>query len=129
MSSTLGDRLRAWRQRSELTQEEFAARTGMHIGVLRKYEQGINMPGGDALVAIGLTGVDLHWLLTGAPHSNSLPESLVQHPKFLAAIRDMERLDPVRLDQLLEDIAFRAKDARRMHDLEQIVRELSKKLG
>lgn len=127
--ATLGERLRTWRQSIELTQEEFAARTGMHIGVLRKYEQGVNMPGAEALVALGATGVDLHWLLTGSPHSGALPASLVQHPKFLEAARNMERLSPTRLDQLLEEIATRANEARRMHDLEQVVRKLSEKLG
>lgn len=48
-----------------LTQKEFSSLTGLHIGVVRKYENGVNVPGGEALVAIAKTGVNLNWLLLG----------------------------------------------------------------
>lgn len=62
---TIGSRLRQWRIALGLTQAQLAERLGVHIGVLKKYEQGLNVPGGEALAAIARTGVDMRWLLTG----------------------------------------------------------------
>lgn len=65
MSTEIGARIKAWRKAIGLTQAEFARRLGVHIGVLKKYEQGLNIPGGEALAAIAKTGVNMNWLLTG----------------------------------------------------------------
>jgi transcriptional regulator with XRE-family HTH domain len=61
----IGSRLKAWRHALGLTQSAFAERIGVHIGVLKKYEQGLNVPGGEALAAIAKTSVNMTWLLTG----------------------------------------------------------------
>jgi len=62
---SLAHRLKAWRRALGLTQAAFSERIGVHIGVLKKYEQGLNIPGGEALAAIAKTGVNMNWLLTG----------------------------------------------------------------
>jgi transcriptional regulator with XRE-family HTH domain len=65
MEDSIGHRIRAWRHALGLTQAAFSERIGVHIGVLKKYEQGLNIPGGEALAAIAKTGVNMTWLLTG----------------------------------------------------------------
>lgn len=65
MEDSIGYRIRAWRHALGLTQAAFSERIGVHIGVLKKYEQGLNIPGGEALAAIAKTGVNMNWLLTG----------------------------------------------------------------
>ena len=65
LEDTIGGRLKQWRIALGLTQAQLAERLGVHIGVLKKYEQGLNVPGGEALAAIAKTGVDMRWLLTG----------------------------------------------------------------
>ncbi|PIQ25115.1 hypothetical protein COW64_16300 [bacterium (Candidatus Blackallbacteria) CG18_big_fil_WC_8_21_14_2_50_49_26] len=64
-SEHIGKRLSLWRNSLGITQEKFSQQIGMQIGVYRKYEQGKNVPGGEALESISNTGVNIVWLLTG----------------------------------------------------------------
>jgi len=136
-SPSIGSRLKAWRKHLGQTQEEYSQAIGMHIGVLRKYENDVNIPGGDALVSIGMTGVNLHWLLMGEGEmevaSNgddpSVPPQTMLHSRLKEAQRLLEGMDEDRRVTVLEDIFARVKEAKRVADLERIVRELSRKLG
>jgi transcriptional regulator with XRE-family HTH domain len=135
LNSTIADRLRAWRKHLGLTQEELSIRTGLHIGVVRKYENGVNVPGGEALVAIGRTGVNLNWLLLG--QGDMCAEASVESPAFDDAY--LRRIDAVKglLDAMeedrrnaaLEDIFYRVQEAKRVADLEKLVMDLRKRVG
>lgn len=133
-TATIGGRLKAWRKRLGITQEGFSQSTGLHIGVIRKYENDVNIPGGEALVAIGATGVNLHWLLMGegelqAGDGTSVPPAATLHPR-LAEVEDLlARMDEGRRAAVLDDVFSRVQEAKRVADLERIVRELSRKLG
>ena len=59
-------RLRQWRKHQGLNQIEMAQRLGVDVGVLRKYENGVNYPGGRFLETLGKAGLNLNWLLLGA---------------------------------------------------------------
>ena len=62
----IADRLKLWRKSvMEMTQEQFAETTGVHLSAIRKYENRHSVPSSESLLAIASTGVDLHWLLTG----------------------------------------------------------------
>lgn len=74
----MGARLRLWRQTLGATQAQMADRLGMHIGVLKKYETGQNIPGGEALAAIARTGVNMTWLLTGEGDMRWTPPAAVE---------------------------------------------------
>lgn len=136
-SPSIGSRLKAWRKHLGLTQEDYSQATGMHIGVLRKYENDVNIPGGDALVSIGKTGVNLHWLLMGEGEMEaagngddpSVPPQTLLHSRLKEAQRLLEVLDEERQLTVLDDIFMRVKEAKRVTDLERVVRELSRKLG
>ena len=58
-------RLRQWRKHQGLNQIEMAQRLGVDVGVLRKYENGVNFPGGRFLETLGKAGLNLNWLLLG----------------------------------------------------------------
>lgn len=62
---SVGDRLKIWRSYLGTTQPAFAELIGIHVGMLKKYETGKTIPGGEKLIAIATTGLNLHWLLTG----------------------------------------------------------------
>lgn len=62
---SLGQRLVATRTRLGKSREEMAAAAGIPLKSYIKYERDEATPGGDALAGIGLTGIDILWLLTG----------------------------------------------------------------
>ncbi|WP_141056310.1 MULTISPECIES: helix-turn-helix domain-containing protein [Tepidiphilus] len=135
MASTIADRLRMWRMHLGLTQKEFSSLTGLHIGVVRKYENGVNVPGGEALVAIAKTGVNLNWLLLGqgdmcAETSSESPAPRDTYLRKIDAVKGLlDGLDEDRRNAVLEEIFSRVQEAKRVADLEELVREMARKLG
>lgn len=132
MNSTIAGRLRAWRKHLGLTQEEFSKRTGLHIGVVRKYENGVNVPGGEALIAIAQTGVNLNWLLLG--HGDmSAGETSAGDDAYLRRIEAvrglLDGLEESRRNAVLQEIFSRVQEAKRVADLEELVREMARNLG
>jgi transcriptional regulator with XRE-family HTH domain len=135
MEATIGSRLKAWRHALGLTQAQFAQRIGVHIGVLKKYEQGLNIPGGDALTAIARTGVNLNWLLTG--EGEMLPKEAPgielkgaerharRWQKIIELVESIE--DEEERSALLEEIFARAKTAAELAELRRAVAALQKK--
>lgn len=65
VTKAIGERLREWRRSMEKTQIEMASLLGVNIGVLRKYEIGLNAPGGLILTVACEKGLNVSWLLTG----------------------------------------------------------------
>jgi len=135
LASTIADRLRAWRKHLGLTQKEFSSRTGLHIGVVRKYENGVNVPGGEALVAIGKTGVNLNWLLLGqgdmCAKASAEPSAFDDaYLRRIDAVKGLlDGLEEDRRNAVLEEIFSRVQEAKRVADLEELVREMARKLG
>lgn len=131
MNSTIADRIRAWRKHLGLTQEEFSSLTGLHIGVLRKYENAVNVPGGEALIAIGKTGVSLDWLLLGkGPMCSEPPQHDEAYLKRFDAVRGLlDGLKEGARDTLLDEIFSRVQEAKRVADLEELVMDLRKRVG
>jgi transcriptional regulator with XRE-family HTH domain len=129
LNSAIAERLRTWRKHLGLTQEEFSTRTGLHIGVLRKYENDVNVPGGEALVAIGKTGINLNWLLLGEGQMYvRSPKSDDTYLRRLDAVRGLlDGLDKKERCTVLDEVFSCVQKAKRMADLEQFVREMAKK--
>lgn len=141
MEGGIGSRLKLWRQALGLTQAAFAERIGVHIGVLKKYEQGLNVPGGEALAAIARTGVNMTWLLTG--DGEMLPRASPPVLQVLegkgerrSADDDVARLlrqieailnadpDPERRRVRAQELFARAQELARLSELERAVAEL-----
>jgi transcriptional regulator with XRE-family HTH domain len=129
LNSTIAERLRSWRKHLGITQEEFSARTGLHIGVVRKYENEVNVPGGEALIAIGKTGVSLDWLLLGdGPMCARPPEPEDTYLRRLDAVRGLlDGLEEGERRTVIDEIFSRVQEAKRVADLERLVREMMEK--
>ncbi|HEX5393809.1 MAG TPA: helix-turn-helix transcriptional regulator [Rhodocyclaceae bacterium] len=87
-TETLADRLKALRQALSKTQAEIADACGIPLPTWKKYEMGAREPGSSALAAMSVTGVDLHWLLTGTGamlRSEGLTYSLAKPSLMLKA--------------------------------------------
>ncbi len=65
LPKTLGERLRAWRNMLGKTQAEMVRATRIPLATWKKYEGDDREPGAAALAAMAVTGLNLHWLLTG----------------------------------------------------------------
>jgi len=130
----VAQRLREWRRHLDLTQMELAARLNIDIGVLRKYENGINVPGGRVLTSLGETGVNLNWLLTGVGQMGETQSDVwSDNPNLsrrLAAIAGLlDGMKEEKRSAVLDEIFSRVQEAKRVTDLEDLVSELSKKVG
>jgi transcriptional regulator with XRE-family HTH domain len=113
---------------------ELAARLNIDIGVLRKYENGINVPGGRVLTSLGETGVNLNWLLTGVGQMDETQSDVwSDNPNLsrrLAAIAGLlDGMKEEKRSAVLDEIFSRVQEAKRVTDLEDLVSELSKKVG
>lgn len=62
---SLSLRLKGARAALGLSQTEIAARSGVPVGTIRKYEQGPSLPGAEAIEAFVGLGINANWLLTG----------------------------------------------------------------
>jgi len=130
----VAQRLREWRRHLDLTQMELAARLDIDIGVLRKYENGINVPGGRVLTSLGETGVNLNWLLTGVGQMDETQSDVWSNnpnlSRRLAAIAGLlDGMKEEKRSAVLDEIFSRVQEAKRVTDLEDLVSELSKKVG
>ena len=96
--------------------------------MLRKYESNVNVPGGDALIDISKTGVDLNWLLLGEGRmdlpSAAAPTTFTE--KLGTIFGMLEQMDEERRQILTDEIFVRIREAKRLADLERKVEELIK---
>ncbi len=131
----IADRLKLWRKSvMEMTQEQFAEASGVHLSAIRKYEKRHSVPSSESLLAIASTGVDLHWLLTGmgdmrAPKSSD-DEADAELVRRLKAIEGLlNGLQDDKRSSVLEEIFSRVHEAKRVADLEDLVGKLQRKRG
>jgi len=141
-ASTIGKRLRTWRNANGWTQADLASLLSVHVGMIRKWEGETSLPGGDALQRIGGTGVNLHWLLTGEGSMRSdeeraaTPDVAVATPdvapgmqKYAARLEAIMKLledieDEGDRAMLLNDFFARAQNAKQMDELKRTVADL-----
>ena len=134
----IADRLKLWRKSvMEMTQEQFAEATGVHLSAIRKYENRHSVPSSESLLAIASSGVDLHWLLTGkgdmrAPTSSDddrvKTEADAEMVRLLKSIEGLlNGLENEKRSAVLAEIFSRVKEAKRVADLELLVGKLARK--
>lgn len=132
----IGSRIKQWRKHLNLTQVGFAEESGVHIGVLKKYERGVNVPGGEALGAFSKTGVNINWLLTGegemVAKANNQQTSEKELPgdlhEFEEGIQEMFRLliemEEPRRGIAVSEIVNKVKEAALVDQMAKKLREL-----
>ncbi len=134
----IADRLKLWRKSvMEMTQEQFAETTGVHLSAIRKYENRHSVPSSESLLSIASTGVDLHWLLTGkgdmrAPESSDDDEAKTEaDAEMVSRLKAIEGLliglQDEKRSSVLEEIFSRVHEAKRVADLEALVGKLQRK--
>lgn len=127
---TIADRLKSWRNHLGLKQDEFADLLGVNISVLRKWESKVNVPGGEALMAIGRTGVNLDWLLLGRGEMCVGASNRTDLQRRMDTVKGiLEGIPEEKMMIVLDEIFSRVQEAKRVADLEQLVREMAKKFG
>jgi transcriptional regulator with XRE-family HTH domain len=134
----IADRLKLWRKSvMEMTQEQFAEATGVHLSAIRKYEKRHSVPSSESLLSIARTGVDLHWLLTGkgdmrAPTSSDDDEAKTEaDAEMVSRLKAIEGLlnglQGEKRSAVLEEIFSRVHEAKRVADLEALLGEYQRK--
>ena len=112
---------------------QMAERIGVHIGVLKKYEQGYNVPGGEALAAIARTGANMTWLLTGEGEmvSKELKTQQIRAFQTDAVFRQLEKIGELldalpehKRTDLLAEFLSRAEDAAEFISVVRQINEL-----
>lgn len=112
-----------------MTQEEFSKEVGINIGVLRKYENAVNNPGSEALVAIAKTGVSLNWLVLGVgPMSLSSEEKSTIRLRLGEIAVMLAGMDDGLQSSIINEITHKVEDAKRVCDLERVVATLKAQL-
>ena len=134
----IADRLKLWRKSvMEMTQEQFAEATGVHLSAIRKYEKRHSVPSSESLLSIARTGVDLHWLLTGkgdmrAPTSSDDDEAKTEaDAEMVSRLKAIEGLlnglQGEKRSAVLEEIFSRVHEAKRVADLEELLGKYQRK--
>ncbi len=117
---TLGYRLKMWRKQLGLNGENFAVKAGLHVGMVRKYEVNLAIPGGEALIAIGNTGLNIHWLLFGVGNMISTSEP----SREVVILNMLNELDAGKREIMLNDFFLRIQDAKELKELNETVGKL-----
>lgn len=124
--SSVGERLKSWRRSRHETQDSLAKVLGVDVGVLRKYENGVNAPGSQFLGRACAQGLNINWLLSGyGPMQkpdvlNSMaPEVGAKILALGEVLAKLERIDSEKFDILLRGFTLRTVEAHRTAELEQ----------
>jgi len=124
--SSVGLRLKIWRRSRHETQESLAKILEVDVGVLRKYENGVNAPGSQFLGRACAKGLNINWLLSGYGPMlkpdvlNSMaPEVGAKILGLGEVLAKLERIDSEKFDILLRGFTLRTVEAQRTAELEQ----------
>ena len=122
--SAIGDRLKLWRRSHGATQKDFADALGVDVGTLRKYELGLNVPGGLFLARLSSHGLNINWLLLGEhvmlrqDCKRTLTHQMGGQILELAdAMEVLHNSDPAKFDMLISGFLARCLEATRFANL------------
>lgn len=129
--NTIGSRIKEWRKHLQLSQAQFAKKTGIPLTTLKGYELDNRAPGSDALSALAESGVNINWLLTGQGKiaqtgdiHKELPSELERfEARFERLIEAVLLIDPDRREAVLMEMLSRVEDAARLSELERIIKQ------
>jgi HTH-type transcriptional regulator, cell division transcriptional repressor len=80
---TIGNRLKQWRIKNNLTTSEISDKTGISTGGLSEYENDKKLIGSKTLISLYKTyHIDINWILTGERNENNLDEKEEQIIQF-----------------------------------------------
>lgn len=128
--SSIGERFKRWRRSRHETQDTLAKILEVDVGVLRKYENGVNAPGSQFLLRVCNQGLNINWLLTGAG-TMTKPDVLAgMAPELSSRLLDLanvlaglQAIDHPKFEILVRGFTERTKEAHRTAQLELQARE------
>lgn len=114
----MGERLRAWRRSLAMTQKEAAVLLGIDEGTLRKYELGLNVPGGLFLSRVCQQGVNINWLLLGNSQmhcpeglNRAAPSASRRISQLAAGLETLRAIEPEKYELLINGFISRCIEA------------------
>jgi len=88
-----GVRLRATREQRQLSQNDLATLTGIHLGQISRYERGVIQPSAEtALVLAQALRVSADYLLSGRTAANEPEEPKISNLRLFERFRELERM-------------------------------------
>lgn len=136
IAQALGSRLARLREELNLTQSEVAEKMGVTYRVYRHYENGVQVPGSDKLVALlrALNDLNPAWLTMGedmmfkssqgAGVTRNVLEILQNQPLTQRIVIMLKGMD----EEDLRDILYRVSEKKRLRELEMELRDVGRKL-
>lgn len=103
--SGIGFRLRKERERLGLSQRAFGEIGGVEANAQGKYESGDRAPKADYLAAVAAIGVDVLYVITGAPTPVSIDNLDVVEEKVLCNYRILQKEDQDAIQRLTSTMA------------------------
>lgn len=123
--SSIGERLKRWRRTRHETQDTLAKILEVDVGVLRKYENGVNAPGSQFLLRACNQGLNINWLLTGAGTMTKPDVLAAMAPDLGSRLLDLANvlaglhaIDRPKFEILVRGFTERTKEAHRTAQLE-----------
>lgn len=101
----IGARLQAERKRLDLTQDQMAALVGVSKRTLASYEGGTREPGAALLNLASGAGVDVLYVLTGAPAPQAADSLSADEAEFVSLLRGMAESDKAVLGRTAQAFA------------------------
>lgn len=125
-STEIGERLKIWRRAQGVTQKEYADLLDVDVGTLRKYELGINVPGGLFLARLSAHGLNINWLLMGESSMLKQPgqrmlssETATRIVELSDAMEKLHTTDPEKFNLLMAGFIARCEEATHLSYLEK----------
>lgn len=101
----IGARLQAERKRLDMTQDQFAAVVDVSKRTLASYESGTREAGAGLLSLAAAVGVDVLFVLTGAPSPRAADSLAPEEAGFVELLRSMAETDKAILRRTAEAFA------------------------
>jgi len=120
---TVGKRLKTWRYSLGKNQVEFCKLSKLGLAIVRKCEADASMPGGNTLIALASTGVNIHWLLTGDGEM-AVPEQENIRPyihRLSDLSKDMAVLPDDVCDDILTEMSLKIKNQLRLQKIDKML--------
>lgn len=124
--NTIGGRLKLWRKHLGISGEELGKMVDIHVGMIRKYETNVAVPGGESLIALSKTGLNVQWLLLG---TGEMSDTLESAKRETALLRLLDDLDSTKREALLNEFFARIQDAKQLAELKEMIEGIRKNVA
>jgi|GEM_PF-2654547 len=128
---SIGKRLKQWRRSLGKNQIEFAEISGLGIAIIRKCEADASMPGGNTLISLASTGLNVHWLLTGEGDMVFAEREKIRPyiHRLHAISEEMTPLQDEVCDDILTEMSIKVQNSLHIQRIDRALEILRKKIS